>query len=282
MFTYFTPARRAASTSASLKRHQAVILGRKFSPTMAAMPSTSSSPMAGVPASISSTPAAASSRAMAHFSASVNTTPGACSPSRKVVSLMSILWESDRGHDGLTRFFLQEFPPRAAIFSRTEATIAGRCCKNGVDLGVRCLARQRKAQRALQVERGHAHGAQHMARLHRPRRTGRARGGGDADACRACAAGPRCRRRRRRFERVGQALAAAAIDRPRREWLGRAPAPTGRATPRPARDLRDIQRPAWRRRPARRCRARFPSRRAGRAPACRPAAAAENFAPFFT
>ena len=49
--------------------------------------SISSSPMAGVPASISGTPAAASASAISIFSLRVKATPGACSPSRSVVSL---------------------------------------------------------------------------------------------------------------------------------------------------------------------------------------------------
>src|SRR5450830_872620 len=57
--------------------------------TMASMLASSSWPMAGMPISISGTPAWASALAMAHFSASVNATPAVCSPSRKVVSLIT-------------------------------------------------------------------------------------------------------------------------------------------------------------------------------------------------
>ena len=53
---------------------------------MARIAKISSRPIAGVPASISGTPARASARAMATFSAVENATPGACSPSRSVVS----------------------------------------------------------------------------------------------------------------------------------------------------------------------------------------------------
>jgi len=56
---------------------------------MALMQAISSSPMAGMPISISGTPAADSARAMAHFSSTVNATPAVCSPSRSVVSLMT-------------------------------------------------------------------------------------------------------------------------------------------------------------------------------------------------
>jgi hypothetical protein len=53
---------------------------------------TSSSETAGIPASIRSTPTAASASAIAILSATVNTTPGVCSPSRRVAS-----WICTRG-----------------------------------------------------------------------------------------------------------------------------------------------------------------------------------------
>ena len=61
-----------------------------LSAAMAAITSRSSAPMAGIPTSISGTPAAARARAMAAFSSSENATPAVCSPSRSVVSLTVI------------------------------------------------------------------------------------------------------------------------------------------------------------------------------------------------
>ena len=85
--TIDTPAASAASTSSVRMRHQAIGVSGKSASTMARMAAISSCPIAGVPASISVTPARASARAIATFSAALNATPGACSPSRNVVSL---------------------------------------------------------------------------------------------------------------------------------------------------------------------------------------------------
>jgi len=71
-------------------RHQAIAVGGRSSRTIALIAEISSAPIAGVPTSISDTPAKASTRAIATFSAIVNATPGACSPSRKVVSFRTI------------------------------------------------------------------------------------------------------------------------------------------------------------------------------------------------
>src|SRR6516225_8366215 len=81
-----TPAATAAFTSLATMRHQAIVLAGKHSPTIALIAATSSGPIAGVPASISGTPAKASAFAIATFSPIVKATPGACSPSRSVVS----------------------------------------------------------------------------------------------------------------------------------------------------------------------------------------------------
>jgi hypothetical protein len=55
---------------------------------MLLMQSISCSPMAGMPISISGTPALDKAVAISHFSATVKATPAVCSPSRSVVSLM--------------------------------------------------------------------------------------------------------------------------------------------------------------------------------------------------
>ena len=70
------------------------VIKRAFSPssTKARMPARSSSPMAGMPHSISPTPMESSMRAMAIFSRFEKTTPAVCSPSRRVVSSMIMLY----------------------------------------------------------------------------------------------------------------------------------------------------------------------------------------------
>ena len=80
--------RSAPARSVSHMRAQTMV--RAFRPRrlMARISSISCSPMAGMPISISGTPAASNAWAMAIFSSSLNATPAVCSPSRKVVSLM--------------------------------------------------------------------------------------------------------------------------------------------------------------------------------------------------
>jgi hypothetical protein len=82
--------RSAAARSASVMRAQTIVRARmlRTEAAISRISSTSRSPMAGMPISISGTPAASSARAMASFSSSVKATPAVCSPSRRVVSLM--------------------------------------------------------------------------------------------------------------------------------------------------------------------------------------------------
>ena len=84
-----TPAAIASSTSLRRIRHQAMTRTGKPARAMRRIASCSASPIAGVPASISSTPASASAPAMSNFSDAVNATPGVCSPSLSVVSLIA-------------------------------------------------------------------------------------------------------------------------------------------------------------------------------------------------
>ena len=80
--------RSALVRSASVRRPQTINVAGRSRAAMVLMQAISSSPMAGMPISISGTPAADKAQAMAHFSSTVNATPAVCSPSRKVVSLM--------------------------------------------------------------------------------------------------------------------------------------------------------------------------------------------------
>jgi hypothetical protein len=64
--------------------------GRRTSAATARTASASASEAIGKPASITSTPSASSWRASCSFSGTVSEKPGACSPSRRVVSKMTI------------------------------------------------------------------------------------------------------------------------------------------------------------------------------------------------
>src|SRR5208337_3802862 len=83
-----TPVRDAASMSCRQPLAQAVKRQGRLSPDRSRMTCRSSSPMAGMPTSISGTPARASAAAISSFCRWLKATPAACSPSRSVVSMI--------------------------------------------------------------------------------------------------------------------------------------------------------------------------------------------------
>jgi len=91
--------------------------------------STSSSPIAGVPASSSVTPARASARAIATFSSMEKATPGACSPSRNVVSLSTTGPRGPRSDPAGARLAggkrIRSLPHSAPATRRAGRTAAG-------------------------------------------------------------------------------------------------------------------------------------------------------------
>src|ERR1017187_8820605 len=149
----------AASTSARVMRHQAMGTVVDSAQPMASISSISRGPMAGVPASISSTPARSRARAMASFSSRVNATPGACTPSRRVESLMTILVLSIGG--------LQRHHGSAQIFDcpREHVQDAGHVV-------LRVFAGEGEANGPAQVGERDAHGAQHVGWFHGTRGAG--------------------------------------------------------------------------------------------------------------
>src|ERR1035438_4652874 len=161
-FTRFNPVFRAALTSARVMRHQAIGSDLLNAPPMAAISWISRSPTAGVPASISSTPASSSARAIASFSSSVKATPGACSPSLSVESLTTMRDNSDIRSLHGNRSGLQ-----IAYYSLKDSD-------HPIHFGVCCFARKRETHRSAQVTEWNLHRGQHMGWIERTRQIGRA------------------------------------------------------------------------------------------------------------
>ena len=86
MMIPLTPASRAFSTSETMQREKAKTREGSPAEAMRLTASASAGDTAGMPASIRSTPAAASSSAMRIFWSAENSMPACCSPSRNVRS----------------------------------------------------------------------------------------------------------------------------------------------------------------------------------------------------
>src|ERR1039458_3868836 len=160
-FTRLSPVLIAASTSARVMRHQAIASAFDKALPTAAISSISRLPIAGVPASISSTPAASRASAIASFSSSVNATPGACSPSLSVESLITT-----RDTLGI----------RCLHGNRADLQIAHCLLEdfdNSIHIVIRIIARKREAHRSAQMTEWNLHRSQHMGWIERTRHAGR-------------------------------------------------------------------------------------------------------------
>ena len=99
LWAYFT-ASQARSMSLSLHRARPQTVEPVISPAMARTASKSPTEAIGKPASMISTPRAASTRATSSFSLRFMLAPGDCSPSRRVVSKIRTRFGSKAGTEG--------------------------------------------------------------------------------------------------------------------------------------------------------------------------------------